>query len=265
MLKILVTAVTLLTIWSCNNGPKVITSTSDSEMSKPNSGIFSDEETIVQTETKRSSGFTENLHAVVVNDILPTSKYVYLNVTEAGDQFWIAARKQEITRGGTYFYRSGLLKTNYECKECNKVFDTIYLVSNLVAEDHRSTSGGKKVDFSTTFSEVNLKEDIPTHTDKNIEFKGAVTIAEIVENPKLFEGKSVELSGTCVKVNPNIMNRNWIHLQDGSKDEFDFVITSNTFVNEGEKVTIRAIVSLNRDFGAGYKYDLILENGMVQK
>jgi len=144
MLKILVTAVTIVSIWSCNNGPKVITSPSESETPIPNSGIFTDEEPNFQPETKRS-GFTENLHAVVVNEILPTSKYVYLNVTEAGDRFWIAARKQEITRGGTYYYRSGLLKTNYECKECNKVFDTIYLVSNLVAEDHRSTSGDKKL------------------------------------------------------------------------------------------------------------------------
>jgi hypothetical protein len=59
------------------------------------------------------------------------------------------------------------------------------------------------------------------------------------------------------------MDRNWIHLQDGSNDDFDMVITSNTFVPEGEMITIRAVVSLNRDFGAGYKYDLILENGTL--
>jgi hypothetical protein len=59
------------------------------------------------------------------------------------------------------------------------------------------------------------------------------------------------------------MNRNWIHLQDGSKDDFDMVITSNTFVPEGKLITIRAVVNLNRDFGAGYKYDLILENGTL--
>ncbi len=59
------------------------------------------------------------------------------------------------------------------------------------------------------------------------------------------------------------MSRNWIHLQDGSKDDFDMVITTNTFVPEGKQITIRAVVSLNRDFGAGYKYDLILENGTL--
>jgi hypothetical protein len=59
------------------------------------------------------------------------------------------------------------------------------------------------------------------------------------------------------------MGRNWIHLRDGSQDDFDLVITTRTFVPEGNVVTVRAVVALNKDFGAGYKYDLILENGTI--
>ena len=68
-----------------------------------------------------------------------------------------------------------------------------------------------------------------------------------------------------MKVNPNIMNRNWIHIKDGTKDDFDLVITSDKFVPEGSVVTMKAVVTLNKDFGAGYKYDLILENGTIVK
>ncbi len=200
---------------------------------------------------------------MVVNEKLPTSKYVYLKVTEAGEQFWIATRNQEITIGGTYFYRSGLLKTNFESKEYNKVFDKIYLVSNLVAEDHRSTSGAINSEISKEEKSITQKETIPTHTEKIIQHKGSITIAEIVSNPSEYDGKTVQLTGKCIKINPNIMNRNWIHLQDGSKNDYDLVITSDTFVPEGKIITIRALVSLNRDFGAGYHYDLILENGTI--
>jgi hypothetical protein len=59
------------------------------------------------------------------------------------------------------------------------------------------------------------------------------------------------------------MDRNWIHIKDGSKDDYDLVITSDVFVPEGSVVTMKAQVSLNKDFGAGYKYDLILENGIL--
>jgi hypothetical protein len=59
------------------------------------------------------------------------------------------------------------------------------------------------------------------------------------------------------------MNRNWIHIKDGSKDDYDLVITSDTYVAEGTVITMKALVTLNKDFGAGYTYDLILEDGVL--
>ncbi len=247
-------------LMSCNNGPKVIQSSSEQNESQK-SGIFTpDPSTQVVTSTDQS--FSDDLHTVSVNEVLPATRYVYLNVSEGNSKFWIATRKQDVKKGETYFYRGGLLKTNFESKEYNKVFDTIYLISNLVSQDHSKHTG----DLNTSVQKSNpiaQKEDIPTHTDKIVEHKGSIKIAELIKDPKKYEGHTIQLSGKCVKVNPNIMDRNWIHLQDGSKDDFDLVITSNTFVPEGSDITIKATVVLNKDFGAGYKYDLILENGTL--
>lgn len=252
-----------LLILSCNNGPKVITAQSDNEPAPVgSSGIFDlDQSTSGSTESATGSGFTEDLHQVVVQEVLPATRYSYLKVTEAGNEFWIAVRKQEITKGATYFYRNGLLKTNFESKEYNRIFDRIYLVSNLVPEQHGGNTSSPPSD--RTDAATIQKEMIPTHTEKDIQHKGSITIAQLVENPEEYKGKSVQLSGTCVKINPNIMNRNWIHLKDGSRDDFDLVVTSNTFVPEGAKVTLKGVVNLNRDFGAGYTYDLIVENATV--
>jgi len=248
---------------ACNNGPKVITEKSNTNEVVTNSGIFSEENTNSQITNKTQSSFAEGLHTVVINEKLPASKYVYLKVTEAEEQYWIATRNQDIKIGGTYYYRSGLLKTNFESKEYNKVFEKIYLVSSLIPENHRNTTSSVKSD--NTKKEENLihKEASRAQTEKIIKQKGSITIAEIVANPQKFEGKTVQLTGKCIKINPNIMDRNWIHLQDGSKDDFDLVVTSNTFIPEGKIITIRALVSVNRDFGAGYRYDLILENGII--
>ena len=250
---------------SCINKPKVITANADTPVSP--SGIFSEENTLETNVNTNTGDFTDNLHTVVVSEILPTQKYVYLKVKGNGKPFWIATGKQDVKLGKTYFYRNPLLKTNFESKEYKRVFDTIYLVTNIVAQNHGNNTGNLKADFSevnensTTTSEE--KVTIPTHTEEIVQHKGSIKIAEIVANPDAYEGKTVQISGKCVKVNPNIMNRNWIHLQDGSNDEFDLVVTSNTFVPEGKIVTIKAQVSLNRDFGSGYRYDLILENGIV--
>jgi len=247
-------------LMSCNNGPKVIQSSTEQNES-PKSGIFTpDPSTQVVTSTDQS--FSDDLHTVSVNEVLPATRYVYLNVSEGESKFWIATRKQDVKKGETYFYRGGLLKTNFESKEYNKVFDTIYLISNLVSQDHSKHTGELNTSVQKNVP-ITQKEDIPTHTDKIVEHKGSIKIAELIKDPKKYEGHTIQLSGKCVKVNPNIMDRNWIHLQDGSKNDYDLVITSNTFVPEGSDITIKATVVLNKDFGAGYTYELILENGTL--
>ena len=256
LIILLISAVFLV---SCNNGPKVIESSNQQEKS----GIFSpDPSTQVVSETNET--FANELHEVTVNEILQASRYVYLNVSEGNSKFWIATRKQEIEKGGTYFYKGGLLKTDFESKEYNKVFDTIYLISSLVTRDHSKQVGGLNTGVQKSAPIVD-KEDIPTHTDKVVEHKGSLKIADLVKDPKKYEGSTIQLSGKCVKVNPNIMDRNWLHLQDGSKDDYDLVVTSNTFVPEGSDITIRGLVVLNKDFGAGYSYELIVENGELVK
>jgi hypothetical protein len=246
---------------ACNNGPKVITPSTDNGNTE-SKGIFSPDPAN-QVTSDETTAVGNELHKVIVEEVLPTTRYVYLRVKEGEEEFWIATRKAEIHKGEVYLYRGGLLKTDFESKEYNRVFDNIYLVSNLVSEDHSKHVISTDAPKDNAKKELTVKEDIPTHTEKPILHKGTIKISELVSDPKKYEGHTVQLSGKCVKVNPNIMSRNWIHLQDGSKDDFDMVITSNTFVPEGKDITIKAVVSLNRDFGAGYKYDLILENGTL--
>lgn len=254
----LITAIVLIIVSSCNKGPKVISSSDDPNNSDKSTGIFTKEPSN-QLNTKVP--VNNDLHTVVVKEILTTIKYVYLFVEENKEQFWIATRKQNVNIGETYFYKGGLLKTNFESKEHNRVFDTIYLVTSLVQTDHGNNMDKPELDKSQ--SKQSNKDDNLTEFQEINQKSGSIKIAELVENYKKYEGKTVQLSGKCVKINPNIMGRNWIHLKDGSKDDYDLVITSDTFVPEGSVITIKATVTLNKDFGAGYKYDLILENGTL--
>ena len=249
-------------VCSCNNGPKKITPSENNEHTEKNATEISKENS---TQPSTNQSFADDLHTVVVNEILPTERYVYLHVKEGEKEFWVATRKQDIQKGKTYYYKGGLLKTNFESKEYNRVFKTVYLVSNLVAQNHADNTGNLKKSMSKMKPIATSKVVIPTHTEKPIVHKGSVKIAEVVKNPKKYEGKTIQISGRCVKINPGIMGRNWIHLKDGSKDDFDMVVTSNVFVKEGDVVTMKAKVALNKDFGAGYKYDLILEEGVLIK
>ena len=204
---------------------------------------------------KQNTFNTGQIHTVVVREVLPTTKYVYLLVDEGEEQFWIATISENVKVGNTYYYKGGLLKTNFESKEHNRMFDKIYLVSKLVELNHGNTSNQQQ--------NGELNEKAPIQTVKTIEQKGSLKIAEIVSNPEKYSRKIVQISGVCTKINAGIMDRNWIHVKDGSKDGYDLVVTSDAFVPEGSTITMKAKVSVNKDFGAGYKYALILEEGVL--
>ena len=262
-LQLLITMIVFVA-YSCNKGPDSKGSSPEYiKMEKKSEEFSKDPQSPSSLNTGES--LSDELHTVKVNEILTASRYLYLNVTEGMEIFWIAVRKQDIEVGGIYYYKRALLKTNFESKENNKVFEEIYLVTNLVSVNH--VHGQKSIDNIETNLEavIDKKPVVKTteNADRSIQEKGSVKIAELVANYKKYEGKTIQISGECVKINPGIMNRNWIHIKDGSKDDYDLVITSDTYVAEGTVITMKALVTLNKDFGAGYTYDLILEDGVL--
>ena len=90
-----------------------------------------------------------------------------------------------------------------------------------------------------------------------------IPIADILNNPGEFAGKLVTVSGECVKINPGIMDRNWIHLEDASVEEKDLTITSLEYIEVGQMVTLQGIIAVGKDFGAGYQYDVIMEGASL--
>ncbi|MDX5583743.1 MAG: GW dipeptide domain-containing protein [Aureibaculum sp.] len=247
---------------SCKKEPEYKPLSTGHKNSGQSSGMFSNESA---NPSSTNESLSNELHTVIVKEVLKATRYEYLKVEEGKELFWIAVRKQDVKIGETYYYKRALLKTNFESKEHNKLFEKIYLVTNLVQADNHGNDNGVTTKIASSEKKINDSEPDQkvTKNKTKIEQKGSITIAELVENYKKYEGKTVQISGKCVKVNANIMGRNWIHLKDGSKDDYDLVITSDTFVAEGTMITVKATVSLNKDFGAGYQYNLILENGVI--
>jgi aspartyl/asparaginyl-tRNA synthetase len=89
-------------------------------------------------------------------------------------------------------------------------------------------------------------------------------VAEIHEQAKALDGKKVRIHAQVVKYNANIMGRNWLHLQDGTGDPMqnthDLVITTTESLDSPRVITVEGTVAADKDFGAGYKYAVIVEN-----
>jgi len=95
--------------------------------------------------------------------------------------------------------------------------------------------------------------------------KEGITLAELFSNRNAYENKIITVSGQVVKVNTGIMGKNWIHIQDGTKDgdDFDLTITTQNVVEVGAVVTFEGKIELNKDFGSGYTYEVIMEDAVV--
>lgn len=199
-------------------------------------------------------------HKVVVEEKLDTDKYSYLRVKENGEEFWIAVLKQEAKIGGTYYFRGGLMKKNFQSKEYNRVFETLYLVSDFRAEGAEEASG-----MSAAQAHANVEGGSTVEPPKNLApAAGAIKIADLVANLAKYDGKTVKVTGKVMKVNPMIMGRNWLHLQDGSGKNLDLTVTTVEQVQLGATVTLEGTLVLNKDFGAGYKYDYIVEAAVLK-
>jgi len=61
------------------------------------------------------------------------------------------------------------------------------------------------------------------------------------------------------------MGKNFVHIQDGtgSAGTNDLTITTQDVVRVGDQVVATGVVTVARDFGAGYSYPLILEEASV--
>jgi hypothetical protein len=199
------------------------------------------------------------VNAFIVSEVIQGSQYTYLQVNENGASKWMAVVRQEVNAGDKYYYDSGLEMKNFHSKELDRTFEIIYFVNKI----------------SKTQLTENLLSQAPGHTGKvdvakqiNVQIEkedGELTIGQIFGNPSAYADKEVELRGVVVKVNQQIMGKNWIHLQDGTGNEgnFDLTVTTQDMAAVNDQVTFKGKIVLNKDFGAGYKYDILMEEGTL--
>lgn len=235
---------------ACDSGPKVI----ESEPDGSNASAVSQALPGVEVQQPGAE------HKVVVEEALNTEKYTYLRVNENGESFWIAIPKTPVQIGATYYYQGGLMKKNFASREYNRVFETIYLVSGISTQPAAAATGSA-VDQALAQTQDAAATAPPTDIKRAT---GAVKIADLLANPGKYEGKTIKVTGKVVKLNPMIMGRNWVHVQDGTANNFDLTITTTEMVQLGSVVTLEGVIALNKDFGAGYKYNVIMEGAVVK-
>ncbi len=201
-----------------------------------------------------------DLHKVTVKEVLNANAYTYLLVTEGEKEYWMAIPKTEVKVGKTYTYEGGMEMKKFESKDLKRTFDSVFFVEGLTDPNLPAVTETAAIDPKDIVPDTQLSKGITLA-------KGAISLHDLFSERDKLAGKTVILTGKVVKFMPQIMNKNWIHLQDGTSfNGFnDITITSLEKLKVDDIVSLKGTVVLNKDLGSGYKYDVLIEDAVVVK
>jgi len=197
-----------------------------------------------------------------VLETMNAANYTYARVeTPAGEQ-WIAGPHTPLKVGDTIEWPGGDEMKGFASKTLGRTFDSILFVDQIRTGTGAAAAGGAAPHGA-------LSGKAPDGPDVTgvARAEGGLTVAEIYDRRTGLEGKDVIVRGKVVKANSGVMNRNWLHLRDGSRSstgENDLTVTTDAMADVGKTVVVRGKLILNKDFGFGYRYDVMVEGAKVE-
>jgi len=213
-----------------------------------------------------AAGMTaQGTHKVVVQEVLQVTQYTYLRVTEDGKDFWIAVPKANIEKGAVLYFGMSMEMKNFKSTDLNRTFESVLFVQDISTSP--ISAGTSNPHGEAASSNVGQKPVMEKAGIKVTKAPGGITIAELYSGLTKFGGKSVKVRGKILKLNSGIMGKNWVHIQDGSDADgnFDLTITTLSEVKIGDDVTFEGKIAVNKDFGYGYSYPVLMEDAKVVK
>jgi hypothetical protein len=202
-----------------------------------------------------------------VIETMNSGGYTYVHLDKNGKKLWVAVPEMKVVVGREMTFQAGYEMHNFTSKSLNRTFDVI-LFSGGSADRPEMPSGHK-----TPVDKTSGSTAAASSADKTIKVRKAAgpeayTIAEIFAKQTELNNKTVVVRAKVVKASAKIMGANWIHLQDGTGDAnkktHNLVVTTDGMPKVGDVITIKGVVSVDKDFGSGYKYDVIVEKAVIQ-
>ncbi|MDF1518204.1 MAG: hypothetical protein P1P79_09685 [Lutibacter sp.] len=220
-------------------------------------------------------GMAQNPHTktglkkVIVQEVLQVESYTYLNVLEDGVKKWLAVPSMEANLGEVYYYKGGMEMPDFKSNELDRTFDVVIFLGSITNADAIDPEKGM-VDPNAVINEpaANAKQPTLDKLELTIEaVDGGIRIADLFENKQNFEGKKIKVNGEITKFSSGIMGKNWVHFQDGTSFEgsYDLMITCQENALVGDVVVFEGVIALDKDFGGGYFYKVIMEDATVVK
>jgi hypothetical protein len=172
-----------------------------------------------------------------VLETMNSGGYTYAFMDTGQDQRWVAALETPVTVGDVVQTDEGMAMSGFTSKTLNRTFNVVYFVSTL-----QNLSGGSPPSAQASGEMPQGHPDISA---------GAATTA-VAAIEAYEEGKDIAYV---------------YHIQDGSGDAAagsnDLIVTTKADTAVGETIVLSGTIALDKDFGAGYSYPVLLEDASI--
>lgn len=225
-----------------------------------------------------------------VAETFDSGGYTYIQLDRGSDKVWAAIGQTKVAVGDKISLLNGPVMRDFHSKSLDRTFPEI-IFSSGIAGAKADPHAGAAANFSTAMqgeggaamppaamgmgaeeaSGGSVKAITPLQEIKveKAEGENGYQVGQLFASAADLAGKKVKVRGKVVKVSPGIMGRTWIHLQDGTGDPksntHDLVVTSADVPELNSIVVIEGDLAKDKDFGAGYFYNVIVEGATVSK
>lgn len=223
-----------------------------------------------------------------VLETIDAASYTYVNVDTGGATQWVAVPETDLEVGQEVSFESGMEMKNLESKTLGRTFDSVIFSRGEMVSgaDAPAPAEGSAGSFEDALREETAGPGAP-HADMPIsggsmaavvpssdvqvekaQGQNAYSVGELHEKRNELNNQKVLVRGKVVKVSSMIMGKNWVHIQDGTGDAgnntHDLVVTTMAEPEKDSVVVVEGTLHADRDFGAGYRYDVIIEDAEVK-
>ncbi len=206
-----------------------------------------------------------------VMEVLPAPPYTYLRIKADQGEIWAAVPAADVKTGANVTVLVQLKMDKFESKTLSRTFDTVYMGTlggdaPVAAAPASMPPTGAPAAMPPAHGAMTPP---PVALQKVAKANGADAhiISEIFARRASLKDKPVTVKAKVLKYMSGIMGKNWMHLADGSGSpqarDFDLTITTLDTAKVGDVVTVKGVVHLDRDFGSGYVYPVIIEDAKV--
>ena len=227
-----------------------------------------------QDEQTGSQAIAQEPHVGKVAETMNSGGYTYILLQTKTKMSWVAIAETKVELGQEVVLAPGMEMIDFHSKSLDRTFDSIIFSEGLITQGDAAAGQGSAHGSASPQEETLGSKGAKPAAKENIKSEkatgeNAYTVAELFEKRKELDNKDIVLKGEVVKVTARIMNKNWLHIQDGTGSaqdgNNDMVVTTMDLPSVGDIVTVKGVLFSDKDFGSGYRYDAIIEFGQVSE